>query len=81
MNALVRRLAFSLVLTGALMGGLAVKFVPAAAQSCDPSYPDFCIPPPYEVGDLDCLDIQRSGFRVLAPDPHFLDSDVNGFGC
>src|SRR3972149_1862182 len=35
---------------------------------CDPSYPDFCIPPPPP--DLDCKDIPQKKFTVLQPDPH-----------
>jgi micrococcal nuclease len=48
-------------------------------SSCSPSYPDFCIPPPPP--DLDCKDIPRKGFRVLAPDPHRFDRDRDGIGC
>jgi hypothetical protein len=48
-------------------------------NNCDPSYPDVCIssPPP----DLDCGDIPDTDFTVLAPDPHGLDSEVDGIGC
>lgn len=45
---------------------------------CDPSYPDFCIPPPPP--DLDCKDIGRS-FTVRPPDPHGFDGDGDGRGC
>ena len=51
---------------------------------CDPSYPDFCIPPPPP--DLDCGDIGRS-FSVLQPDPHRFDGrpgqagEPDGMGC
>ena len=49
--------------------------------NCDPSYPDFCIPPPPP--DLDCghVDPFNLGFRVLPPDPHGLDVDNDGVGC
>lgn len=47
--------------------------------SCDPSYPDVCIPPPPP--DLDCKDIPYKRFRVLPPDPHRFDRDKNGIGC
>jgi micrococcal nuclease len=47
--------------------------------SCDPSYPDFCIPPPPP--DLDCKDIPQKNFRVLQPDPHRFDGDKDGIGC
>jgi micrococcal nuclease len=46
--------------------------------ACDPSYPDFCIPPPPP--DLDCADIRRS-FRVRPPDPHRFDGEGDGIGC
>lgn len=50
--------------------------------SCDPSYPDVCIPPKSEVGDLDCGDISHRRFRVLPPDPHGFDgNDNDGLGC
>jgi micrococcal nuclease len=49
------------------------------AGSCDPSYPDVCIPPPPP--DLDCGDIPYRRFRVLPPDPHRFDRDRNGIGC
>jgi len=47
--------------------------------SCDPSYPDFCIPPPPP--DLDCKDIPQKKFTVLQPDPHRFDGDKDGIGC
>jgi len=51
------------------------------AQVCDPSYPDFCIPPNLTI-DLDCEDIAHRNFRVLPPDPHqFDDGGVPGIGC
>ena len=46
---------------------------------CDPSYPDFCIPPPPP--DLDCKDITGNNFTVLSPDPHRFDGDGDGLGC
>ena len=52
---------------------------PTTATSCDPSYPDFCIPPPPP--DLDCRDISRKSFRVLQPDPHRFDGNKDGVGC
>lgn len=55
---------------------------PAAAQtSCDPSYPDFCIAPAWEVSDLDCTDIGATWFTVVQPDPHGFDADGDGYGC
>jgi micrococcal nuclease len=49
------------------------------AQNCDPSYPDFCIPPPPP--DLDCADVNGSNFTVLPPDPHRFDREGDGVGC
>lgn len=54
---------------------------PAAGGTCEPSYPDVCIPPVSVVGDLDCGDIPHRRFRVLPPDPHRFDSDRDGIGC
>lgn len=57
---------------------------PAAGGDCDPSYPDYCIPP--NSPDLDCGDIRRS-VTVLPPDPHRLDGmpgqvgEPDGIGC
>ena len=48
-------------------------------NNCDPSYPDFCIPP--YPPDLDCGEISYSNFRVLSPDPHGFDRDNDGIGC
>jgi micrococcal nuclease len=48
-------------------------------RNCDPSYPDFCIPPPPP--DLDCPDIASKDFAVLPPDPHGFDADSDGVGC
>lgn len=47
--------------------------------SCDPSYPDVCIPP--YPPDLDCGDIEFRQFAVRPPDPHGFDSDDDGIGC
>lgn len=53
---------------------------PPSNANCDPSYPDFCIPPPPP--DLDCKDIPHKNFTVLPPDPHRLDgNDKDGIGC
>ena len=52
----------------------------APTRSCDPSYPDFCIPP--APPDLDCGDISQGSFTVLPPDPHGFDgNDDDGRGC
>ncbi len=52
---------------------------PQTQQECDPSYPDFCIPP--NSPDLDCADMPRRRFKVLPPDPHGVDRDGDGIGC
>ncbi|MDA1003153.1 MAG: hypothetical protein O3B31_07360 [Chloroflexi bacterium] len=49
------------------------------ATSCDPSYPDVCIPP--APPDLDCGDISHRNFRVVGSDPHRFDGDNDGVGC
>lgn len=51
---------------------------PPLEGNCDPSYPDVCIPPVAEVGDLDCKDIDARRFRVLPPDPHHFDGPYDG---
>jgi micrococcal nuclease len=52
---------------------------PAAGTGCDPSYPDFCIPPPPP--DLDCRDVAGTDFTVIGSDPHGFDGDHDGVGC
>jgi len=52
---------------------------PPPSGSCDPAYPDVCIPPP--PADLNCPDIPYRRFRVLPPDPHHFDIDGDGVGC
>ena len=56
-----------------------VKPQTAPKPSCDPSYPDVCIPP--RPPDLDCDEISYSNFRVTGSDPHGLDRDNDGIGC
>ncbi len=53
--------------------------VTAKPASCDPSYPDVCIPPPPP--DLDCIHVPFKNFKVISPDTHGLDEDGNGIGC
>jgi hypothetical protein len=50
----------------------------APTRNCDPSYPDFCMPPP---PDLDCADINGRNLTVLPPDPHGFDREGDGLGC
>lgn len=52
---------------------------PVAPQQCDPSYPDFCLPP--GIGDLNCPDIPYRRFTVVGIDPHGFDRDRDGIGC
>jgi hypothetical protein len=47
--------------------------------NCDPSYPTVCIPSPPP--DLDCADVNASGFKVVGSDPHGFDGDNDGIGC
>jgi len=47
--------------------------------SCDPSYPQLCIP--HDADDLDCREMGVARFEVLAPDRHALDEDGDGLGC
>lgn len=49
------------------------------SNNCDPSYPDFCIPPP--TPNLNCADIPQKRFTVTGPDPHGFDRDGDGVGC
>ncbi|MFN8594198.1 MAG: hypothetical protein U0031_22300 [Thermomicrobiales bacterium] len=71
------------VLGGAFLAGADNSSRGAAAQGCDPSYPEICLP---SSPDLDCPDI---GFPITvihnpaagAFDPHALDPDFNGIGC
>jgi micrococcal nuclease len=48
-------------------------------RSCDPSYPEVCIPPPPP--DLDCSDIGHRDFRVVGADPHRFDGNDDGIAC
>jgi hypothetical protein len=49
-------------------------------NSCHPSYPDVCIPPPPP--DLNCDDIDARNFEVSGSDPHGFDgNDNDGIGC
>jgi len=59
--------------------GCEVGSPPSTQPSCDPSYPDVCIPP--YPPDLNCGDIGYSNFRVVGNDPHGFDRDNDGIGC
>jgi len=56
-----------------------IKVTTPKQTSCDPSYPDFCIPP--SPPDLDCKDIAQKRFTVIGSDPHRFDGDGDGIGC
>lgn len=77
----MRIAARRLVVGVALVTGSLVPAAAAAQTSCDPSYPDFCIAPAWEVGDLDCADIGVGWFTVIQPDGHGFDADYDGYGC
>lgn len=51
----------------------------STGEGCDPSYPDFCIPPPPP--DLDCKDVEGRNFTVRGDDPHGFDGNRDGVGC
>lgn len=65
--------------------GIQPKTIPSPSgpttqsASCDPAYPDFCIPSPPP--DLDCKDIAEKKFTVIGSDPHGFDGDGDGVGC
>ncbi|MEG4294842.1 calcium-binding protein, partial [Microcoleus sp. D2B6] len=48
-------------------------------NSCDPIYPDVCIPRAHLMPD--CSDISQRRFRVLEADPHGFDRDNDGIDC
>ena len=84
----VRRLALGLLLGSAVLAGGASP-APVVAQSCDPAYVNYCVPPVSEVGDLNCDYFYAQGISniVLADpynDPHGLDGwnyVDDGIGC
>jgi hypothetical protein len=51
----------------------------APTGNCDPSYPDFCIPP--LPPDLNCADVGETDSIVQGADPHCFDGDHDGVGC
>ncbi len=53
-----------------------------SSGNCDPSYPDFCVPP--APPDLDCDWVYARGesnITVIGNDPHRFDGDNDGLGC
>jgi hypothetical protein len=78
----VLRLALGLVLGCSLLATGTASATVSAQSSCDwASYPDFCIPPAWEVGDLNCVDVAGAWFTGFPPDPHGFDADYDGYGC
>ena len=71
-----------------LLGAVTVA-PPAAAQSCDPAYTNYYVPPIWEVGDLDCEYFYAQGISNITladpyNDPHGLDGwnyVDDGIGC
>jgi len=59
--------------------GLWGACVEESAGTCDPAYPDVCIPPPPP--DLQCSEVAFTNFLVLPPDPHNFDGNGDGRGC
>ena len=56
--------------------------IPASVSSqgsCDPSYPNVCIPSPPP--ELDCGEITHRRFAVVGSDPHGFDGDGDAVGC
>ncbi len=80
---LVRPILGLAMLGSAFVASAAIRENVTLAQTCDPSYPNICLP---AVPDLDCVDI---GFTITvihnpeigANDPHYLDVDGDGLGC
>lgn len=83
------RVACGIAVAGAAaLGGIAATTGTALA-SCDPAYVSHCVPPVWEVGDLNCDYFYAQGIYgiVLADpynDPHGLDGwnyVDDGIGC
>ncbi len=77
-----RRLSRSIWRCGPATAQLPVKSPSPPRSNCDSSYPDVCIPPYDQVGDLDCADVPFRDIRVVGSDPHGFDGrDNDGIGC
>jgi len=82
----VRNAAFGLAMIAGIAGGGAFAPAASAQSACDPAYLNFCIPPAYAVGDLDCPDLCAQGISwipvaTIGVDPHGFDADLDGYGC
>lgn len=58
----------------------------SSEQECESSYPGFCLPPAWVIGDQDCGDLPGWGiydrnFVVHPPDSHGFDGNQDGAGC
>lgn len=84
----VARLAIA-VCVAAVGGAAFIAPQASAAQSCDPAYINYCVPPVAEVGDLNCDYFYAQGIshiQLADPynDPHGLDGwnyVDDGIGC
>ncbi|MEJ7569642.1 MAG: thermonuclease family protein [Gaiellaceae bacterium] len=77
-----RKLGQSVWRCGATSVPIPLKSPTPPRSNCDSSYPDVCIPPYDQVGDLDCADVSFRDIRVVGSDPHGFDGrDNDGVGC
>ena len=72
-------IAFSIPYQAPQQDSISIPPTQTEETSCDPSYPDVCIPP--YPPDLDCGEIQYANFKVLQPDEHGFDPDKDEIGC
>ena len=81
---------FTAAVCVATVGGAAFLAPQASgAQSCDPAYINYCVPPVSEVGDLNCEYFYSQGISHIqladpSNDPHGLDGwnyVDDGIGC
>jgi hypothetical protein len=79
LKAKVAALIFTIVLSAASAIFSSISQTNAQDDTCDPSYPDVCIPP--YPPDLNCPEVAHKDFSVLPPDPHGFDRNADGVGC
>lgn len=78
-----------IVLAAALAGPLFGAALVGAQTSCDPAYTNYCVPPVWEAGDLNCDYFFAQGIYSITladpvNDPHGLDGwnyVDDGVGC
>jgi hypothetical protein len=88
-NVAARLVAPPVTVGLALLAGTAFGGDAAAQTSCDPAYVSHCVPPVWEVGDLNCDVFYAQGItniQLADPnnDPHGLDGwnyVDDGWGC